>query len=175
MYPLTRMPFVVSCAACGKRLNIPDKLYEEKIRGHVVTIACKGCSADIKVDGTRPREEVDLSAVEAKTGAAGSAGSAAASAVIPAAAAPPAAAASAATAAAAPPLPRRRRCRGVPRAGARRPGRRLPVPQVRRSRTGRNERYPWTKAGGAPAVGRLSAGSQRRAPHQPRYPGSGSA
>jgi len=60
------MPFVVSCAACGKRLNIPEKLYEEKIRGHVVTIACKGCGADIKVDGTRPREEVDLSADGAK-------------------------------------------------------------------------------------------------------------
>ncbi len=60
------MPFVVSCAACGKRLNIPDKLFEEKIRGHVVTIACKGCGADIKVDGTRPREEVDLSAGGAK-------------------------------------------------------------------------------------------------------------
>ncbi len=60
------MPFVVSCAACGKRLNIPEKLFEEKIRGHVVTIACKGCGADIKVDGTRPREEVDLSAGGAK-------------------------------------------------------------------------------------------------------------
>jgi len=91
VYPLTRMPFVVSCAACGKRLNIPDKLYEEKIRGHVVTIACKGCSADIKVDGTRPRAEIDLSAVEAKAGGVGSPGPVAASGTSPTAAAPTAA------------------------------------------------------------------------------------
>lgn len=68
------MPFVVACTACGKRLNIPDALYSGKIRGRVVTIACKGCGADIKVDGTRPREEVDLSLparVDAETAKAG--------------------------------------------------------------------------------------------------------
>jgi hypothetical protein len=55
------MPFVVRCGACGKRLNIPDKSYEGKIRGRVVKIGCKACGAEVKVDGTRPREEVDLS------------------------------------------------------------------------------------------------------------------
>jgi hypothetical protein len=47
------MAFVVVCAACGKRLNIPDALYQGKIRGRIVTIGCKQCGADISVDGTK--------------------------------------------------------------------------------------------------------------------------
>jgi hypothetical protein len=46
------MALVVTCAACGKRLNIPAQLFETKIRGRIVTIGCKQCGTDIKVDGT---------------------------------------------------------------------------------------------------------------------------
>jgi hypothetical protein len=48
------MAFVVTCGACGKRLNIPDQLFDTKIRGRIVTIGCKQCRADIRVDGTDP-------------------------------------------------------------------------------------------------------------------------
>jgi hypothetical protein len=46
------MAFSFVCSACGKRLSIPPPLYEKKIRGHVVTIGCKVCGADISVDAT---------------------------------------------------------------------------------------------------------------------------
>jgi hypothetical protein len=56
------MPFTVACKACGTRLAIPDSLYDKKIKGRSVTIACKNCGSDIKVDGTKPRGELDVSA-----------------------------------------------------------------------------------------------------------------
>jgi hypothetical protein len=51
------MGLVVTCAACGQRLNISDRLFETRIRGRVVTVFCKKCQARIRVDGTRPGPE----------------------------------------------------------------------------------------------------------------------
>ena len=53
------MSFTIACQKCGTRLAIPESLYERKIKGHIVTIGCKKCSADIRVDGTKPREETE--------------------------------------------------------------------------------------------------------------------
>src|SRR5207253_709984 len=47
------MPYPIACAACGKTFSITDDLYERKIVGHVVTIKCKQCQANIRVDGTQ--------------------------------------------------------------------------------------------------------------------------
>jgi hypothetical protein len=43
---------VVICTSCGKRHNIPFRLYEDRFRGRMVVIGCKQCGADIRVDGT---------------------------------------------------------------------------------------------------------------------------
>jgi hypothetical protein len=43
---------VVICTSCGKRHNIPFRLYEDRFRGRLVVIGCKQCGADIRVDGT---------------------------------------------------------------------------------------------------------------------------
>jgi hypothetical protein len=43
---------VVICTSCGKRHNIPFRLYEDRFRGRMVVIGCKQCGVDIRVDGT---------------------------------------------------------------------------------------------------------------------------
>jgi eukaryotic-like serine/threonine-protein kinase len=48
------MAVVVVCTSCGKRLSIPEALYDKKVRGRVVTITCKVCGNPVKVDGTLP-------------------------------------------------------------------------------------------------------------------------
>src|SRR5262245_30089686 len=48
------MGVVVACKSCGKRLSIPAKLYESKVKGRVVTVNCKVCGAAVRVDGTLP-------------------------------------------------------------------------------------------------------------------------
>lgn len=48
------MGFVVVCPACGKRLSIPERLYDTRVRGRVVTIDCKACGQAVHVDGTLP-------------------------------------------------------------------------------------------------------------------------
>ena len=48
------MAVVVVCTSCGKRLSIPEALYEKKVRGRVVSITCKVCGNPVKVDGTVP-------------------------------------------------------------------------------------------------------------------------
>jgi hypothetical protein len=53
------MGLVLTCPACGKRLNIPDRLFESRIRGRVVTIGCKNCQSDIQVDGTVAGADAD--------------------------------------------------------------------------------------------------------------------
>ncbi len=47
-----RLAMVVICTSCGKRHNIPFRLYEDRFRGRLVVIGCKQCGADIRVDGT---------------------------------------------------------------------------------------------------------------------------
>ncbi|HEY2409812.1 MAG TPA: GYF domain-containing protein [Polyangiaceae bacterium] len=49
------MPYPITCSACGKTFSITDDLYERKIVGHVVTIKCKQCQANIRVDGTQAK------------------------------------------------------------------------------------------------------------------------
>lgn len=48
------MAVVVVCTSCGKRLSIPEALYDKKVRGRVVSITCKVCGNPVKVDGTIP-------------------------------------------------------------------------------------------------------------------------
>lgn len=48
------MGITVVCQSCGNRRTVPANLYEEKIRGKVVKIACKACGKMISVDGTVP-------------------------------------------------------------------------------------------------------------------------
>ena len=48
------MGITVVCQSCGNRRTVPASLYEEKIRGKVVEIACKACGKLISVDGTLP-------------------------------------------------------------------------------------------------------------------------
>lgn len=43
---------IILCGHCGRRLTIPEQLYESRVRGRVVTIGCKRCGTDIEVDGT---------------------------------------------------------------------------------------------------------------------------
>ena len=47
------MPLPVTCPACGKSFSIADDVFEQKIKGRVVTVKCKQCQAPIRVDGTR--------------------------------------------------------------------------------------------------------------------------
>ncbi|MFC1641510.1 GYF domain-containing protein [Myxococcota bacterium] len=65
------MALVLTCAACGKRLNIPDSLFETKIRGRTVTISCKQCGADIRVDGTKSQNEEVVLPTSSQRGSAG--------------------------------------------------------------------------------------------------------
>src|SRR4051812_35567458 len=48
------MGITVVCQSCGSRRTVPAHLYDEKIRGKVVKIACRGCGQMISVDGTIP-------------------------------------------------------------------------------------------------------------------------
>jgi eukaryotic-like serine/threonine-protein kinase len=48
------MGITVVCQSCGSRRTVSADLYDGKIRGKVVRIACRGCGAMISVDGTIP-------------------------------------------------------------------------------------------------------------------------
>ena len=48
------MGITVVCQSCGSRRTVPAHLYDEKIRGKVVRIACRACGKMISVDGTIP-------------------------------------------------------------------------------------------------------------------------
>ena len=48
------MGITVVCQSCGSRRTVPADLYDGKIRGKVVKIACRGCGKMISVDGTIP-------------------------------------------------------------------------------------------------------------------------
>jgi serine/threonine-protein kinase len=53
------MSVTVSCGSCGKRLLVPDALYEKRVRGRVMQLACRDCGAMIRVDGTVPPPPVE--------------------------------------------------------------------------------------------------------------------
>ena len=53
------MSITVSCGSCGKRLLVPDALYEKRVRGRVMQLACRDCGAMIRVDGTVPPPPVE--------------------------------------------------------------------------------------------------------------------
>jgi serine/threonine-protein kinase len=53
------MGITVVCKSCGNRRTVPSHLYDEKIRGRIVRIACKACKAMISVDGTVPPPPVE--------------------------------------------------------------------------------------------------------------------
>ena len=65
------MGFVVACESCGKQLTIPPGLYEKRVRGRVVTIACKACSAPIRIDASVPPPPVEQRAEFAQEDGAG--------------------------------------------------------------------------------------------------------
>ncbi len=48
------MGITVVCQSCGSRRTVSADLYDGKIRGKVVKIACRGCGTMISVDGTIP-------------------------------------------------------------------------------------------------------------------------
>jgi eukaryotic-like serine/threonine-protein kinase len=48
------MGITVVCQSCGSRRTVSADLYDGKIRGKVVKIACRGCGKMISVDGTIP-------------------------------------------------------------------------------------------------------------------------
>ena len=48
------MGITVVCQSCGGRRTVPATLYDEKIRGRLVKIACRGCGKMISIDGTVP-------------------------------------------------------------------------------------------------------------------------
>jgi hypothetical protein len=48
------MGITVVCQSCGNRRTVPAHLYDDKIRGRVVKIACRSCGSMISVDGTLP-------------------------------------------------------------------------------------------------------------------------
>src|SRR6478752_6101489 len=54
------MGITVVCQSCGGRRTVPAVLYDEKIRGRVVKIACRSCGDMISVDGTVPPPPVEL-------------------------------------------------------------------------------------------------------------------
>jgi serine/threonine-protein kinase len=49
-----QMGFTVECSSCGARRTVPQPLFDDRIRGRVVNIPCKGCGAAIRIDGTMP-------------------------------------------------------------------------------------------------------------------------
>ncbi len=61
------MAVVVVCTSCGKRLSIPEALFEKKVRGRVVSITCKACGNAVKVDGTIPPPALDPMGAEELT------------------------------------------------------------------------------------------------------------
>lgn len=48
------MGITVVCQSCGSRRTVPSHLYDDKIRGRIVRIACRACKAIISIDGTVP-------------------------------------------------------------------------------------------------------------------------
>lgn len=56
------MGITVVCQSCGGRRTVPADLYDEKIRGRIVKIACRACGTMIAVDGTVPPPPVEMGA-----------------------------------------------------------------------------------------------------------------
>jgi hypothetical protein len=46
------MLFTVECATCQKRMSVPLELYEKRVRGRAALLACRGCGAKIRLDGS---------------------------------------------------------------------------------------------------------------------------
>jgi serine/threonine-protein kinase len=46
------MAFTVQCSGCGRRMAVPVDLYEKRVRGRVSLLACRGCGAKIRLDGS---------------------------------------------------------------------------------------------------------------------------
>jgi serine/threonine-protein kinase len=44
--------FTVECGTCAKRMSVPEELYEKRVRGRAALLACRGCGAKIRLDGT---------------------------------------------------------------------------------------------------------------------------
>jgi eukaryotic-like serine/threonine-protein kinase len=56
------MGITVVCQSCGGRRTVPAHLYDERIRGRIVKIACRACGTMIAVDGTVPPPAVETTA-----------------------------------------------------------------------------------------------------------------
>ncbi|HMA93679.1 MAG TPA: GYF domain-containing protein [Polyangiaceae bacterium] len=48
------MPYSVRCKACSTTFAIPDEIWNKRVKGHVATLKCRSCKAEIEVDGTKP-------------------------------------------------------------------------------------------------------------------------
>ena len=47
---------MIACESCGGSLRISEELFDRRVRGRVVTVKCRQCNADIRVDGTVDHE-----------------------------------------------------------------------------------------------------------------------
>jgi hypothetical protein len=47
------MPYTVRCKACSSAFAIPDEIWDKRVRGHMATLKCRSCKAEIRVDGTK--------------------------------------------------------------------------------------------------------------------------
>src|SRR5690348_2179569 len=50
------MAFQVSCPSCDSQMKLPDRLYEQRVRGRLATIRCTRCKAELQVDGRKTPE-----------------------------------------------------------------------------------------------------------------------
>lgn len=45
------MPYVFECEACHFKMSMSDLTFARRVEGRQVTLKCKGCNADIRIDG----------------------------------------------------------------------------------------------------------------------------
>lgn len=52
------------CQACGRRLTVPNELFEKKVSGRIVNIKCKGCGKPVSINGTVPPPNAQASSLD---------------------------------------------------------------------------------------------------------------
>ena len=45
------MSYVLRCEACNRSMSMSDLMFERRVAGKQVTLKCKACMADIRIDG----------------------------------------------------------------------------------------------------------------------------
>jgi hypothetical protein len=57
------MAFQVSCPTCESRMKLPDRLYEDRVRGRLATIRCTRCKGELQIDGLTAPTDKKLTSV----------------------------------------------------------------------------------------------------------------